>query len=75
MLSHHGGMTPVKSSNIKAIGYDAKSHTLTVQFNSGTYDYHGVPADVHSALMKAESVGSHFHEHVRGGGYKHTKHE
>lgn len=38
-------LTPVKSSNIEAIGYDDKANRLTVKFKSGAvHDYHGVDA-------------------------------
>lgn len=59
-------MTPVKSSNIKAVGYDAKSRALDVQFHSGaTHRYHDVSPEKHQALMAADSVGSHFHANIR----------
>lgn len=59
-------ITPVSSSNISAIGYDAESMTLEVQFNSGSaYQYQGVPASVHRELMAAGSVGRYFIAHVR----------
>ena len=51
-------MQPVKSSNVKAVGHDADTNTLGVQFNSGaTYHYHDVPAEKHAALLKSESIG------------------
>lgn len=50
-------MVPVKSSNVKAVGY--ADGDLTVEFVSGgRYVYHGVPAGVHAALMAAESKGA-----------------
>ena len=59
-------MTSVKSSQIKAIGYDAPSMTLEVHFNSGArYRYHGVPADIHEGLLKAPSVGKYFGLHIK----------
>ena len=59
-------MTPVKSSNIKAVGYDTPSKTMRVEFLNGAhFDYHDVPADAHTACLKAESVGSHFAKHIR----------
>lgn len=67
-------MTQVKSSNIKAIGYNPTTRTLTIEFNSGsTYDYHDIGQEEHDALIGAESIGSHFHKHVRP--KKFTKHE
>ena len=58
-------LTDIKgSSNIAAIGYEGG--TLAVRFaGGGTYHYADVPADVHTKLMKAESKGSFFHQHVK----------
>ena len=59
-------MVPVKSSNIAAIGYEPATELLTVQFHGGqTWEYRGVPADVHSALMAAKSVGGFFNANVK----------
>lgn len=61
-------MTPVTSSNIKAVGHDPKSLTLAVHFLSGpnpTY-FAKVPPEVASQLTSAESVGKAFAAHVRG---------
>lgn len=66
-------MTPVKSSNVAAVGYDQSTLTLTVQFKDGaTYSYHDFPPEAHSALMAAESVGKHLAKHVKGK-YLHKK--
>lgn len=59
-------LTPCKSSNIKAHGYDAASKTLAVQFSSGhTYHYADVGPDVFERLGKAKSVGSFFASDIR----------
>ena len=55
----------VKSSNVKSIAYDADQHLLQVAFHSGaTYDYHGVPPQVHAALMVSPSKGAFILEGV-----------
>lgn len=61
-------MTPVdRSSTIDAIGYDPATQLLKIKFKSGgTYHFEGVPADAHHKLMAAESIGKHFHAHVKG---------
>jgi len=60
-------MKPVQSSAISAIGYNPNSHKLTIDFKSGqTWEYDGVAPDHYDALMSADSVGKHFHEHIRG---------
>ena len=58
-------MVPVKSSKMRAIGYDPESQELHVQFHNGTYIYPNVSANQHAALMNADSHGKHFHKHIR----------
>lgn len=59
-------LTPVESSNLAAVGYDAKTCALTVQFKSGaTHRYDDVPPEKHQALIAADSIGSHFHANIR----------
>ncbi|MCU7372811.1 KTSC domain-containing protein [Paucibacter sp. O1-1] len=59
-------LQPVVSGNLKAVGYDAATQTLDVQFSSGrVYRYSGVPAKAHEELIAAESIGSHFARNVR----------
>ena len=51
-------LTVVESSMVHAIGYDSKSRTLEVVFNSGrTYVYDDVPPKVYKELMAAGSKG------------------
>lgn len=58
--------TAVKSSNLKSIGYDPAKKLLEVEFGSGgVFQYSGVTAQQHAALMRAKSIGSHFHAHIR----------
>jgi len=57
---------PVKSSQIKSIGYDREKKVLEVEFNSGSvYHYAGVEPEVHASLMASESIGKHFHANIR----------
>ena len=59
-------MHPVKSSNVKAIGYDATTKKLRVEFHgSGTYEFDNVTPTKHRRLMEAESIGKHFQAHIR----------
>lgn len=61
------GLTPVKSSIVSAVGYDAQSQTLHMKFPSGKiYAYEGVSAEQHDQLMAAESIGKHFGTEIRG---------
>ena len=59
--------TPVSSSNIASIGYDAPTRTLEVEFHhGGTYQYFGVPQSEYAGLMAAGSHGSYFAQHIKG---------
>lgn len=57
----------VSSSNIRAIGYEASSQTLEVEFKSGSvYQYMGVPQNEYEALMNATSIGRHLNSNIKG---------
>jgi len=63
----HPEMTPVTSSNLRSVGYDAAKKDLYVSFKSGgTYVYHGVPAETHQAMIGAPSSGSFLASSVKG---------
>ena len=50
---------PVRSSNVRSVGYSEAERVLEVSFhNGGLYRYNNVPADVHAALMTSPSKGS-----------------
>jgi hypothetical protein len=67
-------MIPVTSSNLAAIGYDADTATLRIQFiRSGSYDYQGVPQDVYDGLLMATSKGQYFDQFIKKGGYPYSK--
>ncbi len=59
---------PVKSSNIAAVGYDAATQTLEVEFldNHRVYQYEGVPQDLYELTMNSISIGKVFHARIRG---------
>lgn len=70
-------MQAVDSSQIRAVGYDAATRTLAVQFHGkgqagqpppagATYTYSNVPPEIHVGLIGAESVGKFFGANVRG---------
>ena len=57
--------TPVRSSVIAAVGYDAETAVLEVEFRSGdVYRYFAVPPSVHRALIEADSPGAYFNKNV-----------
>ena len=58
--------TDVVSSQITSVGYDPDQQHLEIKFKrGGLYRYRKVPAQAHADLMAADSVGSHFHRHIR----------
>ena len=60
-------VTAVESTTLKAIAYDESGAVLRLEFRSlAVYDYFGVPATVHEALLLAPSTGACFNEVVRG---------
>ena len=59
-------LSPVKSSNIDAVGYDKDKKELHVSFKgSGRYVFEGVPAEKHDSLIGAPSVGKYFSDNIR----------
>ena len=60
-------MTPVNSTNIDSVGYNADTKILTVQFKvSGqVYEYLNVPQTLYEGLMASESKGTYLNENIR----------
>lgn len=63
---------PVESSQIAAIGYDPTRRELDIEFHSrregvanSVYRYRNVTQDDHAALMRSESIGRHFGQHIK----------
>lgn len=57
---------PVDSSVIKTLGYNDATHLLEVEFQTGRiYQYFLVPSAVHTALMRAKSIGEYFNHRIR----------
>lgn len=58
--------TPVDSSNIVSIGHDADNEVLEIEFKGGAvYTYVGVSKAKYDELVNADSIGKHFHAHIR----------
>jgi hypothetical protein len=74
-------LSPVTSSQIAAVGYDATTRELVIRFHSSgrkqeaVYSYDGVPFELAKGLIVAESPGSYFHRHIRQGRYPYRRHE
>lgn len=57
---------PVRSTNIKEVGYNIDSSILEIVFNDGvTYRYYDVPQSVYDGLITAGSAGQYFHRMIR----------
>ena len=70
---NHYGLIEVESSNVQAIGYDAHTKCLFVQFKkSGLYQYENVPEAVYHSFLAAPSKGQFVWQRLRGH-YSHTK--
>jgi hypothetical protein len=58
--------TPVTSTDICSIGYDADSQILEIEFNSGgIYQYSDVPSGEYDGIMAADSKGKYLHANIK----------
>jgi len=59
-------MTPVESSQIARIGYDATTNTLAIEFaRGGLYHYDNVTPELYAKMQAAESKGSFFFKEIK----------
>ena len=61
-------MTPVKSTQVKAIGFDEASKTLAVTFAYGAgaiYHYPNIEKEIYNAFLASESAGTFFGKHIK----------
>ncbi len=59
--------TAVESITLATVAYDDAGELLQLEFRSrAIYQYFGVPAAVHEALLRAASKGSYFNRAIRG---------
>jgi hypothetical protein len=57
--------TPVKSTNLASVGYDAARSVLEIEFRNGhVYEYYDVPQDVYTDVLRAGSPGEFFTSHI-----------
>lgn len=60
-------VTAVESTTLATVAYDEARELLQLEFCSrAIYQYLGVPAAVHRALLDARSKGSYFNQTIRG---------
>jgi hypothetical protein len=67
-------LTPVTSSNVKAIGYDAASQVLAVQFGTGAYQYLEVGAEKWAAIQDCIAEGRSIGAYISGQIVRNHKH-
>ncbi len=66
MIQMERDMKPVNSSNLRSVGYNPMSETLTIQFHYGhIYEYYHVPQYVYNGLMLASSKGEYHHRYIK----------
>lgn len=60
-------MRLVTSTSIKAVGYDNVYSRLVIEFinGDGLYCYEQVPPKAYVALCNADSMGRHYHTHIK----------
>ena len=60
-------VTAVESTTLATVAYDKARELLQLEFRSrAIYQYFGVAAAVHEALLGAPSKGSYFNRFIRG---------
>jgi hypothetical protein len=60
-------VTAVESTTLATVAYDEARELLELEFRSrAIYQYFGVPAAVHQALLRADSKGRYFNQAIRG---------
>lgn len=65
---------PVSSRNVASVGFDVESSTLEIEFTNGSvYQYHGVPENVHLAMMNAASKSSYLDQNIKKAGFPFTR--
>lgn len=64
-------MDSVESSQIEAVGYEAGSQTLAIQFKGkgekqgSVYYYSNFTPEDFESFKSAQSIGSHFYKHIK----------
>ena len=60
-------MHEVEASNVKSIGYETATATLSVEYKSGyKYEYENVPANIFDELLESVSKGKYMNQVIKG---------
>ncbi|HEY4157311.1 MAG TPA: KTSC domain-containing protein [Polyangiaceae bacterium] len=58
--------TPVASTSIASVGYDARTFTLELEYKNGrVYRYAQVPAAAYRLLLQAPSIGEFVNRQIK----------
>ncbi len=56
----------VSSTNVAAVGFDAGTQTLEIEFhNGGVYQYYGVPEHMFTEMIHAPSAGKFLNMYIK----------
>jgi hypothetical protein len=59
-------MIIVRSSAIRAVGYDPKSQRMCIAFVEGhSYDFCRVPSSIFDGLLRASSKGGYYNQYIK----------
>lgn len=59
-------LIPVSSSSIRAVGYNGSTLAVLFHTSDTVYEHPRVPFSVYLGLMRAESMGAYYNQHIRG---------
>jgi hypothetical protein len=59
-------LIPVSSSSIRAVGYNGSTLAVLFHRSDTVYEHPRVPLSVFLGLMRAESKGTYYNQHIRG---------
>jgi hypothetical protein len=66
--------TPLASSCLSSVGYDARRRVLELEFTHGhIYRYFDVPAAIYRGLLKASSHGAYYQSAIRDRDYRYER--
>ena len=61
----------VNSTHLAAVAYDEHTSRLVIRFHKGgEFEYAAVPLQIYRDLLRADSIGRYFTEHIKNGGYR-----
>jgi hypothetical protein len=66
--------TPVISTTLASVGYDPAHQILEIEFHDHrVYQYSGVPQELFTGLLSADSHGRYFDTYIKKAGYPYQR--